>query len=79
MTSTDLIEQMTEKCRRLAAAARNADDRAFWLGLAERWKAIDSRSAQQHCLRQGPLMDQPQKQSPGRGRSHKTHRLHAGL
>ena len=67
MTSTDLIEQMTKKCHRLAAAARNADDRAFWLGLAERWKAIESRSAQQHFLRKGRLADQPQKHSPGRG------------
>ena len=57
MTSTDLIQQMTMKCDRLAAAARNANDRAFWLGLAERWKAIESRSAQQHCVRQGPLVD----------------------
>jgi hypothetical protein len=67
MTSTDLIQQMTKECRRLAAVARNADDKAFWLGLAERWKAVESRSAQQHCLRQGPLVDQPQKHSPGRG------------
>jgi hypothetical protein len=67
MTSTDLIQQMTKKCRNLAAVARNADDRAFWLGLAERWKVVESRSTQQHCLRQGPLVDQPQKHSPGRG------------
>lgn len=50
MTSTELIQQMTKKCHRLAVAARNADDRAFWLGLAERWKAIESRSAQQWPL-----------------------------
>jgi hypothetical protein len=67
MTRTDLIQQRTKECRRLAAAARNADDRAFWLGLAERWKAVESRSAQQHCLRRGWLVDQPQKRSPGRG------------
>jgi hypothetical protein len=57
MTSTDLIQHMPKKCRSLAAAARNADDRAFWLGLAERWKAVESRSVQ--CLRRGWLVDQP--------------------
>ncbi len=69
MTGTDLIEQMTKKCRRLAAAARDADDRAFWLGLVERWKAVESRSARQHCLRQRPPAEDVQKHSPLPGRS----------
>src|SRR5262249_2587172 len=32
-----------DECRRLAAAARNARDRAFWLGLVERWQALEGR------------------------------------
>lgn len=46
MTSTDLtqqranelIQQRAKECRRLAAAARNAGDKMFWLGLVERWQ-----------------------------------------
>ena len=67
MTSTNLIQQMTKKCRRLAASARNTDDRTFWLGLVERWQAVESRSARQHCLGRGPLMGRLQKHSLGRG------------
>ena len=62
----DLIQQRAKECRRLAAAARSTSDKMFWLGLFERWKALESRSAQQHCLRRGWLVDQ-QKRSPGRG------------
>jgi hypothetical protein len=67
MTDTDLIRQMTKKCRRLAAAARSADDRAFWLRLVERWQVVENRSARQHCLRQSPLAGDLQKHSRGRG------------
>jgi hypothetical protein len=42
MTGTDLIRQITKKCRPLAATARSADDRAFWLGLIERWLGLAS-------------------------------------
>jgi len=45
MASTDLCQQKVVECRRLAAAARNAGDKMFWLGLAERWQAVESRSA----------------------------------
>jgi hypothetical protein len=46
MTSTELLlQQRVKECRRLAAAARKAGDKAFWLGLAERWQAVESRSA----------------------------------
>ena len=31
----------------LAAIARNARDKAFWLGLVERWKALENQKAQQ--------------------------------
>jgi hypothetical protein len=47
MASTDLIQQRTKECRRLAAAARNASDKAFWLELVERWKALESQKLQQ--------------------------------
>ena len=64
----DLIEQRAKECRRLAAAARNAGDKMFWQGLAERWQAVESQSArQQHCLRQASLAGGLQKHSPDRG------------
>jgi hypothetical protein len=52
MTSTDRFKQRVKECRRLAAAARKGSDRAFWLGLVERWQAVESRTAQRHRLRQ---------------------------
>jgi hypothetical protein len=39
----DEFDRRTDECRRLAAAARNDSDRAFWLGLVERWQAVESR------------------------------------
>jgi hypothetical protein len=64
MTSTDplqqganeLFQQRAKECRRLAATARNAGDKLFWLGLFERWQAVGNRSARQYYLRQGPLL-----------------------
>jgi hypothetical protein len=47
MTSTDLFRRRANEWRRLAARARNANDGAFWLGLAERREA-----ARQRCLKQ---------------------------
>jgi hypothetical protein len=67
MTSTDLLQQRVKECRRLAAAARNANDKVFWLGLVERWQALESRIARQHCLRQGEPVGHLQRHSPGRG------------
>jgi hypothetical protein len=64
MASTDLIQQRTKECRRLAAAARNASDKAFWLELVERWQAVESRSARLHCLRRGPLVGHLQSIAP---------------
>jgi hypothetical protein len=43
MTSTDLFRQRANECRRLAAAARNTHDKAFWLGLVEFWEAARQR------------------------------------
>jgi hypothetical protein len=47
MASTDLIQQRTKECRRLAAAARNASDKAFWLGLVARWEVLESQKLKQ--------------------------------
>ena len=41
--SHDEFERRADECRRLAAAARNDSDRAFWLGLVERWQAVENR------------------------------------
>ena len=51
--SMDEFRRRADECRRLAAAARNAIDKAFWLGLVERWHALESQNAWQ----------------PGRGKS----------
>jgi hypothetical protein len=51
--------------RRLAAAARDVSDKAFWLGLAERWQA-----ARQRCLRQalgGDFSRRKEKHGPSWG------------
>jgi hypothetical protein len=40
--SHDEFQRRADECRRLAAAARNARDRAFWLGLVERWQALEN-------------------------------------
>jgi hypothetical protein len=68
MTSTDLFRQRVNECRRLAAAAREASDKTFWLGLVERWQAVEGRIAGQRCrMSQDPLAGDSQKHSPGRG------------
>jgi hypothetical protein len=36
-----------DECRRLAADAGNASDKAFWLGLVARWEALEIQKAQQ--------------------------------
>jgi len=40
--SHDEFRRRADECRHLAAAARNARDRAFWLGLVERWQALEN-------------------------------------
>ncbi len=45
--SIELFRRRADECRHLAAAATNASDRAFWLGLVERWKALEIQKAQQ--------------------------------
>src|SRR6266481_9604100 len=48
--SHDEFRRRADECRRLAASARNARDRAFWLGLVERWQALESQSVPQPTL-----------------------------
>ena len=45
--SVEYFRQRADECRRLATVARNASDKAFWLGLVERWKALEIQKAQQ--------------------------------
>ncbi len=40
--SHDEFRRRGDECRRLAAAARNASDKAFWLGLVARWQALEN-------------------------------------
>jgi hypothetical protein len=43
MTNTELFGRRASECRRLAATARDSNDKEFWWELAERWRAIESR------------------------------------
>src|SRR5215471_14745619 len=52
--SVEHFRRRADECRRLASVARNASDKAFWLGLVERWQALESQKAQQ------PLRDKSQ-------------------
>ena len=45
--SVDHFRRRADECRRLATDAHNASDKAFWLGLVERWQALEIREAQQ--------------------------------
>ena len=45
--SIDLFRRRADECRRLASDAGNASDKAFWLGLVERWQALEIQKAQQ--------------------------------
>jgi hypothetical protein len=39
----DEFERRVDECSRLAAAARNDRDRAFWLSLVARWRVVESK------------------------------------
>jgi hypothetical protein len=45
--SVEEFRRRADECRRLAASAPNASDKAFWLGLVERWQALESQKARQ--------------------------------
>jgi hypothetical protein len=40
--SHDEFRRRADECRRLAAAARNAGDKSFWLGLVARWQVLEN-------------------------------------
>jgi hypothetical protein len=60
--SMDEFRRRADECRRLAAAARNTSDKAFWLGLVERWHALESQSVLQpgRAKSRSPLRRQPE-------------------
>jgi hypothetical protein len=41
------FRRRADECRRLAADAGNANDKAFWLGLVERWETLEVQKARQ--------------------------------
>jgi hypothetical protein len=45
--SVEQFRRRADECRRLAAVASNDSDKVFWLGLVERWQALEVREAQQ--------------------------------
>ena len=45
--SVEHFRRRADECRRLASVARNSSDKAFWLGLVERWEALESQKRQQ--------------------------------
>jgi hypothetical protein len=45
--SVEQFRQRADECRRLAAVAGNDSDKAFWLGLVQRWQALESQKLQQ--------------------------------
>jgi hypothetical protein len=59
----DEFRRRADECRRLAATARNASDRAFWLRLVERWQALESQS-----VRQAPSSVPSSANAGGKGR-----------
>jgi hypothetical protein len=40
------FRRRADECRRLAATARNASDKAFWMGLVERWQILENQTAE---------------------------------
>jgi hypothetical protein len=44
--SIEHFRRRADECRRLAIDARNASDKAFWLGLVARWQALEILKAQ---------------------------------
>src|SRR5262252_10992280 len=56
----DVFQRRADECRRLAAAARNASDKAFWLGLMERWQTLESRDVPQPVRRKPKHQQNPE-------------------
>jgi len=45
--SVEQFRRRADECRRLAAVANSDTDKASWLGLVERWQALESQKLQQ--------------------------------
>ena len=45
--SVEHFRRRAEECHRLAIDARNASDKAFWLGLVQSWQALGLQKARQ--------------------------------
>ena len=45
--SVEHFRRRADECRHLASVARNASDKEFWLGLVERWQALEVQKLQQ--------------------------------
>ncbi len=45
--SVEQFRRRADECRRLAAGAKSDSDKAFWLGLVQRWQALESQKLQQ--------------------------------
>jgi len=48
--SVEQFRRRADECRRLAAVASNDSDKAFWLGLVERWQALENQKVRQAAL-----------------------------
>jgi hypothetical protein len=57
---TEEFRRRADECRQLAAAARDAVDRAFWLGLLERWQTLEKQALEN----QRPMRREPQYRRP---------------
>ena len=49
--SVEQFRRRADECRRLADVARDASDKAFWMGLVERWQALENQTARQLLAR----------------------------
>jgi hypothetical protein len=52
--SVEHFRRRADECRRLAADASNASDKAFWLGLVARWEALEIQKARQPIREKSP-------------------------
>jgi hypothetical protein len=52
--SVEHFRRRADECRRLAADAASASDKAFWLGLVARWEALELQKAQQVIQEKSP-------------------------
>jgi hypothetical protein len=65
--SVEQFRQRAEECRRLAAASRNASDKAFWLALVERWQALESQTVARPVREKSPSPLRRQSEMPAEG------------